>query len=114
MKLRARFSSSFLTVMVLAIFGFCTYAAEIDSPRERSLLDSGWKFYLGNPWGDVLGLAKADDNRGPAKPDFSDADWRTIDLPHDWAATGHPSMFIEQQFDQNSPPGNKPARSAIS
>jgi hypothetical protein len=45
-------------------------AAETDSPRERLLLDIGWKFYLGNPWGDVMSLAKADNNRGPPNAGF--------------------------------------------
>ena len=63
--------------------GVC--AEETTSPRERLSLDAGWKFYLGNPWGQVVSLAKAGENRGPAKMDFSDADWRTVNLPHDWA-----------------------------
>jgi beta-galactosidase len=63
--------------------GWCS--AETASPRERLSLDAGWKFYLGNPWGEVVSLAKAGENRGPAKMDLSDADWRTVNLPHDWA-----------------------------
>jgi len=72
--------------------GVC--AEETTSPRERLSLDAGWKFYLGNPWGQVVSLAKAGENRGPAKMDFSDADWRTVNLPHDWA--------VELPFDQRA------------
>ena len=64
------------------------------SPRECILFDAGWKFYLGNPWGEVVHLDKAGGNSGPARPDFSDADWRTLDLPHDWA--------IELPFDSKA------------
>jgi beta-galactosidase len=72
--------------------GVC--AEETTSPRERLSLDAGWKFYLGNPWGEVVSLAKAGENRGPAKSDFSDADWRTVNLPHDWA--------VELPFDRRA------------
>jgi beta-galactosidase len=69
-------------------------ASAVDSPHERVSLDLGWKFHLGNSWGDVLSLDKADANRGPAKPGFSDSGWRSINLPHDWA--------IELPFDPKS------------
>ena len=84
----------YLLIAILVIFNPALFAAEADSPRERLLLDSDWKFYLGNPWGDVIDLAKADDNKGPAKPGFADADWRTVNLPHDWA--------VELPFDSTA------------
>src|SRR5262245_50779516 len=61
------------------------------SQRERLLMDFGWKFHLGNEWGIAQNLAKAGTGSGPASTSFSDASWRTIDLPHDWA--------IELPFD---------------
>ncbi|HEY4415647.1 MAG TPA: beta-galactosidase GalA, partial [Verrucomicrobiae bacterium] len=73
---------------------FQAIAAETASPRERLSLDAGWKFYLGNPWGDTLWLGKAAELKGPAKADFSDIDWRTVDLPHDWA--------VELPFDPSA------------
>ncbi|HEY3862126.1 MAG TPA: beta-galactosidase GalA [Verrucomicrobiae bacterium] len=54
------------------------------SPRERLLLDFGWKFHLGDDWGLSERLAKAGVNPGPAGRAFSDAHWRTVNLPHDW------------------------------
>ena len=39
------------------------------------LFTEGWKFFLGDD-------AKAKD------PDFDDAAWRTLDLPHDWSVEG--------------------------
>ena len=60
-------------------------ADDIDSPREKLLLDANWKFHLGDDWGDVRDLAKGGQNGGPAKRDFGDGTWRTVNLPHDWA-----------------------------
>ncbi|HMP83420.1 MAG TPA: glycoside hydrolase family 2 TIM barrel-domain containing protein, partial [Verrucomicrobiota bacterium] len=68
--------------------------AEADSARERVSLDFGWKFHLGNKWGIAQNLAKAGTGSGPASTSFSDAAWRTVDLPHDWA--------IEQPFDKSA------------
>ena len=38
---------------------------------QSQLFNFGWKFQLGNP-------------AGAEKPDFNDAGWRTLDLPHDF------------------------------
>ncbi|HEV7924160.1 MAG TPA: beta-galactosidase GalA [Verrucomicrobiae bacterium] len=54
------------------------------SPRERLLLDFGWKFHLGDDWGLSERLDKAGVNPGPAGRTFGDANWRTVNLPHDW------------------------------
>jgi beta-galactosidase len=81
--------------------GLCLLAASIvtvcaaaDSPRERLLLDFNWKFHLGNDWGDAVGLDKAGTGSGPASPSFSDASWRPVNLPHDWA--------VELPFDSSA------------
>lgn len=65
----------------------------LESVREKLLLDPGWKFHLGDassPEGDFgFGLeqvfAKAGQTSGPGSPDFNDSTWRLVDLPHDWA-----------------------------
>jgi beta-galactosidase len=66
------------------------------SPRERLLLDFGWRFHLGHgcdpakdfqfgaPAGEGL-FAKAYDFLSVANPDFDDSGWKPVDLPHDWA-----------------------------
>jgi len=54
-------------------------------------MDFGWKFHLGNDWGIGQGFAKAGAGYGPASMDYSDASWRQVQLPHDWA--------IELPFD---------------
>ena len=63
--------------------------------RERLLLDFGWNFHLGNandPSKDfAFGLGrsgtfqKTGNFLSAGSIAFDDGDWRTIDLPHDWA-----------------------------
>jgi beta-galactosidase len=72
------------------------------SPRERLLLDFGWRFHFGNADDaekDFLygaptregTFAKAGQNwlhnpsDGPLQHSFDDSTWRIVDLPHDWA-----------------------------
>lgn len=66
------------------------------SPRSRELMNFDWKFSYGHP-SDVkrdfnVGtsyftyLAKAGYGDGAASQDFDDRAWRTLDVPHDWAA----------------------------
>jgi len=63
-------------------------------PRERMLLDAGWRFHLGDDWGIARNLAKAGSGIGPASWVYSDASWRQVNLPHDWA--------IELPFDSRA------------
>lgn len=69
-------------------------SAAVTSPRERLLLDPDWRFHLGHAsdpkrdfgFGGNDGFAKD----GELFPDvsqtkFDDSEWRTVDLPHDWA-----------------------------
>jgi beta-galactosidase len=69
-------------------------AGAAPAPRERLLLDFGWKFHLGNEWGIGQSLAKSGTGMGPASVVFSDASWRRVDLPHDWA--------VELPFDAHA------------
>ena len=61
------------------------FAAEICS-AERILFDEDWKF-----------IEK--DIPGAAQINFSDADWRTLDLPHDWS--------VEGKFDRRNPSADR-------
>ena len=81
------------------------------APRERLLLDFGWRFHLGNEWGSGQNLAKAGAGLGPAGVAYSDATWRRIDLPHDWAVElpfdpaadgSHGFKALGEGFPQNS------------
>ncbi len=80
--------------LLLATAGLNLFAASAASPRERLLLDAGWKFHLGNDWGIAQNLAKAGSGSGPAGVWFGDASWRTVNLPHDWA--------VELPFDKTA------------
>ena len=74
-------------------------------------MDSGWRFHLGDEWGMGYGLSKAGTSYGPGNPAYSDASWRTVDLPHDWvvelpfdptADTAHGYKPVGEGFPQNS------------
>jgi beta-galactosidase len=101
------FFGRFMLVSQISVFLFLagrTQAADAPtSPREKLLMDFGWKFHLGDDWGMSERLDKAGVNPGPAAINFGDTSWRTIDLPHDWV--------IELPFDPNSDTshGFKPA-----
>jgi beta-galactosidase len=65
---------------------------------ERLSLDQGWLFHEGDvPFPVITGHqasydnAKAESSSGAASPEYDDASWRQVDLPHDWA--------VEQPFD---------------
>src|SRR5512134_1566447 len=53
-----------------------TAAAQVPGPAERRIsIDAGWRFSKGDP-------------AGAERPDFADASWRLLDVPHDWAIEG--------------------------
>jgi beta-galactosidase len=83
-----------LALNVFAFLFSVAMATAADSPREKSLMDFGWKFHLGDDWPTTLRLDKAGANGGPASGSFSDASWRTVNLPHDWA--------VELPFDPSA------------
>ncbi|HJQ31657.1 MAG TPA: glycoside hydrolase family 2 TIM barrel-domain containing protein [Pyrinomonadaceae bacterium] len=61
--------------------------ARADSPRVARLnvsLDKDWRFLKG-------------DAEGAERPEFDDAAWRRLDVPHDWS--------IEGPFDEGNPTG---------
>jgi len=81
------------TALSLSVLAGVTSGAT-PAVRERLLMDFGWKFHLGNDWGIAQNLAKAGTGYGPAGATFSDASWRQVNLPHDWA--------IELPFDRKA------------
>jgi len=59
-----------LTLVILLLFGSVAASlANAEAPRERKLIDSDWRFHLG-------------DVRGAEDVRFDDADWQPIGLPH--------------------------------
>ena len=83
-----------LSSIVAALLFVTGAGAQTNSPREKMLMDFGWKFHLGDDWPGALRLDKAGSSSGPASTSFSDVDWRTVNLPHDWA--------VELPFDSNA------------
>ncbi|MDE3151745.1 MAG: DUF4982 domain-containing protein [Gemmatimonadota bacterium] len=73
-----------------------TSAGAAESARERLLLDFDWRFHLGNADDPAQDFGFAQGNDGPfaktgylfapGRADFDAGAWRTVDLPHDWAA----------------------------
>jgi beta-galactosidase len=77
--------------------------------RERLSLDRGWLFHLGDisfpvikGQGPSYENAKAGHAWGAAAPDGDDSDWRTLDVPHDWAVEGpfDPEANLSQGYRQ--------------
>jgi beta-galactosidase len=72
-----------------------TGAAMPGAGRERSLLDFGWRFHLGNAndpakdfgfgSGSSGNFQKTGNFLAASAIAFDDSDWRGVDLPHDWA-----------------------------
>ncbi len=58
-------------VAALSLSAATVWAAQTPSPRQLAA-DSSWKFLLGDP-------------AGAEASSFKDADWRSVDLPHDWS-----------------------------
>ncbi len=100
-KLARRFA---LPLVLLALVP----AAKADAVpgRERLLMDSGWRFHLGNlndpkldfNFGTGQALAKASRANATSSLRFNDRDWTPVDLPHDWA--------VELPFDQTADKGH--------
>src|SRR5258706_2277508 len=55
-----------------------------EQPRIIQSFDADWRFFKG-------------DAPGAEQPDFNDAAWRELDVPHDWS--------IEGPFDEKNPTG---------
>lgn len=91
-RLSRVFGSSLLALLSLAA---SSAGQTMQGPRETQLFDSQWKFQLG----DVEGAQNAA---------FSDAGWRSLDLPHDYSIEGpagaDPSTMVGP-FDRRSPAG---------
>ncbi|MHC0441068.1 beta-galactosidase GalA [Flavobacterium sp. 3-210] len=79
---------------MLSVFSFAQSASP-SIQREKLSLDNGWRFHLGDiPFPEVKGHlesyfnAKAGKAGGAAASDYDDTNWRTLNLPHDWAIEG--------------------------
>ena len=57
------------------LFTFANTILFAQHNRETILFNDGWKFHKG-------------DVTNAEKPALTDADWRQVDLPHDWSIEG--------------------------
>jgi beta-galactosidase len=80
--------------LVIVLTAISTISAEA-MPREKLLMDSGWRFHLGNEWGTGENPINLGVSTGPARVDFDDSSWPNVSLPHDWA--------VSLPFDRNAP-----------
>ena len=90
-------------------------------PRERLLLDFGWKFFQGHasdPLRD-LGFGKGQGDFAKsgefefATAKFDDSKWRALDLPHDWAVELPFVRDEEQQSHGYKPLGRRYPETSI-
>lgn len=91
------------------------------SPREKLLMDSGWRFALGHAWDTGKDFdhgssyfsyfAKTGYGDGAASAVFDDRGWRKLDLPHDWSVElpfdaqggySHGYRAMGRRFPENS------------
>ncbi|MGH7952173.1 MAG: beta-galactosidase GalA, partial [Limisphaerales bacterium] len=93
MKNKTNFGHWLLMIMVASSSAAIAFGSPSLMPRERQLMDSGWKFHLGNLGFDE-NIINAGVNGGPAALGYNDSQWRTVNLPHDWA--------VELPFDSNA------------
>ena len=93
-----------LTLIVALLLGALSAFAQNNPPREKLLMDFGWRFAFGNatdpakdfdpaPASEMFNyITKSGYARGAAQANFDDSGWRKLDLPHDWA--------VEAPFDE--------------
>lgn len=83
-----------IALLLLVLSANLSTSLAANTPREKFLLDEGWKFHLGDEWPSALRLDKAGASGGPAGVSFGDTTWRVVNLPHDWA--------VELPFDSSA------------
>ena len=95
--------------------------ADASTPRERLLLDFGWRFAFGHATdvakdfdhatGTFSYFTKTGSGSGASGSDFDDRGWRTLNLPHDWAVEvpfdrrgsgSHGSKAVGRNFPETS------------
>jgi beta-galactosidase len=70
--------------LVIGLFLIFLQYTTLNAQRTVSSFDAGWKFLK-------------DDPKGAEQPDYMDAQWRVLNLPHDWS--------IEDSYDRSNPSG---------
>jgi beta-galactosidase len=83
-KNKGYFTKQIALVLMLFVSCFAGFSQNRESIEKKQLLDSDWKFFLG-------------DTASAKLKDFNDENWRNLDLPHDWS--------IEGRIDHSNPTG---------
>ena len=111
-----------LTVLWFLMIAFMNgQSQEQSSPREKLLMDFGWRFALGHAYdtkkdfdngsGYFSYFAKTGYGDGAAAENFDDRGWRILDVPHDWCVElpfdslgsfSHGYKALGRNFPQNS------------
>lgn len=73
-----------LSLSICLIFGTLVTKGQLSANLRSRLFDEGWSFKKDS----VLS--------GPEKPEFNDADWRKVNLPHDWSIEDLPNQTPDQ------------------
>ena len=121
MNLMIKFRYFLFLLLSLQMAHAQTSNEKISTPREHLLMDSGWRFALGNACESEKDFdhgsayfsyfAKAGYGDGPAAKDFDDRGWRIVNLPHDWAVElpfdstasySHGFKIVGRNFPQSS------------
>ena len=87
--------TSIFTILISGLIIWSIEATQAqDSPRSRESFNQGWKFikYF-NASTDAVATDK--EPEGLQSPSVDDSNWRTLDLPHDWAIEGPFSDTLE-------------------
>jgi len=66
-----------ICIVIVSLGSIPLYPAQTQTSRLELNADADWRFVLGDP-------------SGPEAPQFADASWRTVILPHDWSIEGVP------------------------
>src|SRR5678816_1672700 len=83
-----------LCFLIPLFFPFFHSSAQTASVRKRTDFDEGWKFHFGHAadpakdfnYGLTTIFSKTGNAPGTAiDPRFKDEDWRSLNVPHDWA-----------------------------
>ncbi len=93
--LKTGFAASMAALALPRVVGHSQRILSLPTTRERLLLDFGWRFHLGHADNISKDFGFGNEERGEfgkvggffdvSDPDFDLHDWRTVDLPHDWA-----------------------------
>ena len=80
-----KYRPSFHTILFAVLAALSVPQLSAAEPREHLLLDSNWKFHLGDDWPEAARWDQVLRSTGPIEQRFNDQSWPSIDLPQDWA-----------------------------